>query len=135
MCSSDLADRPSEKAQHDSFGGGRMLLLAELRRIRRIRSLGHSLHRLTATMPFRHLTLKWPFYNGFVGTVPRIFLGFSLAVEEINKLQLLVDFKSVRMMATMSTMPITSTPEHIRSRSFLSGTGRAFTSGEPGIFS
>ena len=47
-----------------------MLLLADPRRIRRIRSLGHSLHRLTATMPFRHLTLKRPFYNGFMGPVP-----------------------------------------------------------------
>ena len=70
----------TEKAQHDSFGGGRMLLLAEPRRIRRIRSLGHSLHRLTATMPFRHLTLKRPFYNGFVGPVPTgsCFLPFRL---------------------------------------------------------
>ena len=35
-------------AQKDSFGGGRKLLLMEPRRIRRIHSLGLSLHRLTA---------------------------------------------------------------------------------------
>ena len=38
----------SNHAEKDSFGGGRKLLLMEPQRIRRIHSLGLSLHRLTA---------------------------------------------------------------------------------------